>query len=90
MSSINCLTFCTPCADGGGKNQPKKKKPSAEPKSKRNVEPENSVTGLDFRVGLIEKAQKHYDGDSLYVEEIHLGGGETRTVVSRLHLRRCR
>lgn len=39
---------------------------------------------LDIRVGLIRKAQKHPDADSLYVEEIDVGEEAPRTVVSGL------
>lgn len=39
---------------------------------------------LDIRVGKILKAEKHPKADSLYVEEIDVGGGEIRTVVSGL------
>jgi len=35
-------------------------------------------------VGLIRKAEKHPDADSLYVEEIDVGEGAPRTVVSGL------
>lgn len=50
-------------------------------------EPEGpvDVSRLDLRVGLIRKAWKHPDADSLYVEEIDLGEeGGPRTVVSGL------
>ena len=69
-------------ADGNGK----KKRPtkSAEAKPKDAAEEEISISRLDIRVGLITKAQKHPDADSLYVEEIDVGEGSTRTVVSGL------
>ncbi|XP_011045621.1 PREDICTED: probable methionine--tRNA ligase [Populus euphratica] len=67
----------------GGKKQ-LAKKPAGEAKSRGAVEPEISITRLDIRVGLIKKAQKHPDADSLYVEEIDLGEGDCRTVVSGL------
>ncbi|KAJ6290053.1 hypothetical protein OIU78_025882 [Salix suchowensis] len=67
---------------GGRKQQAKK--PASEAKSKGSVEPEISITRLDIRVGLIKKVQKHPDADSLYVEEIDLGEGDCRTVVSGL------
>uniref|UniRef100_A0A2P2M8U1 Uncharacterized protein MANES_15G055300 n=1 Tax=Rhizophora mucronata TaxID=61149 RepID=A0A2P2M8U1_RHIMU len=69
-------------SDASGKKQQTKKAAEARPKGA--VEPEISITRLDIRVGLIKKAQKHPDADSLYVEEIDVGGGETRTVVSGL------
>lgn len=67
----------------GGKKQ-QAKKPAGEAKSRGAVEPEISITRLDIRVGLIKKAQKHPDADSLYVEEIDLGEGDCRKVVSGL------
>lgn len=48
------------------------------------MEPEITITRLDIRVGLITKAQKHPDADSLYVEEIDVGESQPRTVVSGL------
>ncbi|WCJ33171.1 Methionine--tRNA ligase cytoplasmic [Euphorbia peplus] len=71
----------TKISDSGKKQQAKK--PAAAAKTKNTVESEITITRLDIRVGLITKAQKHPDADSLYVEEIDLGG-ETRTVVSGL------
>ncbi|XAR72635.1 Methionine--tRNA ligase [Bertholletia excelsa] len=65
----------------------KKKRPSksaAEAKPKVSAEAEVSISRLDIRVGLITKAQKHPDADSLYVEEIDVGEAQTRTVVSGL------
>ncbi|KAG6741540.1 hypothetical protein POTOM_054802 [Populus tomentosa] len=67
----------------GGKKQ-QAKKPASEANSKGSVEREISITRLDIRVGLIKKVQKHPDADSLYVEEIDLGEGDCRTVVSGL------
>ncbi|ONI22458.1 hypothetical protein PRUPE_2G130800 [Prunus persica] len=52
--------------------------------TKSAAEAEISISRLDIRVGLITKAQKHPDADSLYVEEIDVGEGQTRTVVSGL------
>ncbi|PAV60137.1 hypothetical protein WR25_18500 [Diploscapter pachys] len=42
------------------------------------------VGRLDLRVGRIVKCEKHPDADSLYVEQIDLGEGKPRTVVSGL------
>ncbi|KAH7431189.1 hypothetical protein KP509_08G035400 [Ceratopteris richardii] len=42
------------------------------------------ISRLDIRVGKIIKAQKHPAADSLYVEEIDVGEGAPRTVVSGL------
>lgn len=67
--------------EGGGKKQQAK---STGSKSKAAVEPEITITRLDIRVGLITKAQKHPDADSLYVEEIDVGESQPRTVVSGL------
>lgn len=67
--------------EGSGKKQQAK---STGSKPKAAVEPEITITRLDIRVGLITKAQKHPDADSLYVEEIDVGESQPRTVVSGL------
>ncbi|XP_059434250.1 methionine--tRNA ligase, cytoplasmic isoform X1 [Corylus avellana] len=69
--------------DSSGKRQ-RPTKSANEAKSKATAEPEISVTRLDIRVGLITSAKKHPDADSLYVEEIDVGEGQPRTVVSGL------
>ena len=74
------LFFAT---EGNGKKK-QSGKSSNEAKNKATTEPEISITRLDVRVGLIKKAQKHPDADSLYVEEIDVGDEQTRTVVSGL------
>ncbi|KAI3988539.1 hypothetical protein MKX01_026353 [Papaver californicum] len=43
-----------------------------------------AISRLDIRVGLITKAMRHPDADSLYVEEIDVGEAAPRTVVSGL------
>uniref|UniRef100_A0A1J3EI29 methionine--tRNA ligase n=2 Tax=Noccaea caerulescens TaxID=107243 RepID=A0A1J3EI29_NOCCA len=53
-------------------------------KSQPAAEREITMARLDIRVGKILKAEKHPKADSLYVEEIDVGGGEIRTVVSGL------
>lgn len=70
-------------SDSSGKKQ-RPVKPATESKAKANAETEISITRLDIRVGLITSVQKHPDADSLYVEEIDVGEGQTRTVVSGL------
>jgi methionyl-tRNA synthetase len=67
-------------ADGHKKE---KNKSGGSSKSKA-AEGEPTVSKLDIRVGLITEAKKHPDADSLYVEEIDVGEGSTRTVVSGL------
>lgn len=67
-----------------GRKKQQAKKLAGEAKSRGTVEQEISITRLDIRVGLIKKAQKHPDAESLYVEEIDLGEGDCRTVVSGL------
>ncbi|XP_058730356.1 probable methionine--tRNA ligase isoform X2 [Vicia villosa] len=77
----------TKVSDGTGKKKSGAKsaaKPSNEAKNKAAAEPDISITRLDIRVGLIKKAGKHPDADSLYVEEIDVGEEQTRTVVSGL------
>ncbi|CAM8921188.1 unnamed protein product [Rhodiola kirilowii] len=58
----------------------------SEPKPKAATATEAAITisRLDIRVGLITKAQRHPDADSLYVEEIDVGEPQPRTVVSGL------
>lgn len=77
-----------------GKNVEKKDVDQGEPKPKKGkVEkkpPEGApdaavdISRLDLRVGKIVGVKKHPDADSLYVEEVDLGEGQTRTVVSGL------
>ncbi|CAK8576971.1 unnamed protein product [Lathyrus sativus] len=77
----------TKVSDGTGKKKSGAKsaaKSSNEAKNKAAAEPDISITRLDIRVGLIKKAEKHPDADSLYVEEIDVGEEQTRTVVSGL------
>ncbi|KAG2721091.1 hypothetical protein I3760_02G065500 [Carya illinoinensis] len=73
----------TKVSESSGKKQ-QNKKPASEAKARATAEPEISIARLDIRVGLITSAQKHPDADSLYVEEIDVGEGQTRTVVSGL------
>lgn len=42
------------------------------------------VSRVDFRVGKIVQVEKHPDADSLYVEQVDVGEGKNRTVVSGL------
>lgn len=78
---------------------PKQEKPQKEKKEKKKAEGEKKgggggkkpeeeaavdVSRLDFRVGRIVTAKKHPDADSLYVEEVDVGEGKMRTVVSGL------
>ncbi|KAK9942897.1 hypothetical protein M0R45_008540 [Rubus argutus] len=65
-------------------NTGKKKQQTTKSATKSPTEAEISISRLDIRVGLITKAQKHPDADSLYVEEIDVGEGQPRTVVSGL------
>ncbi|KAK9287301.1 hypothetical protein L1049_015714 [Liquidambar formosana] len=73
----------TKVSDGNGKKQ-RPTKSATENKPKVTPEAEVSITRLDIRVGLITKAQKHPDADSLYIEEIDVGEEQPRTVVSGL------
>ncbi|PON50210.1 Ribosomal protein [Trema orientale] len=61
--------------------QEKKKAPEAETVEN---EKEVSVSLLNIQVGLISKAWKHPSADSLLVEEIDVGEGKLRQVVSGL------
>lgn len=73
----------TKVSDSTGKKQ-QTSKGVTEAKARATAEPEISISRLDIRVGLITSAQKHPDADSLYVETIDVGEGQTRTVVSGL------
>ncbi|XP_023006265.1 probable methionine--tRNA ligase [Cucurbita maxima] len=72
---------------GSEKKQQAKSSTGRKPKAAGGggaVEAGITITRLDIRVGLITKAQKHPDADSLYVEEIDVGEAQPRTVVSGL------
>lgn len=60
--------------------EPKAKKGKNEPVGEEKLD----VSRLDFRVGQIVDVKKHPDADTLYVEEVNLGEGRNRTVVSGL------
>lgn len=70
----------TKLSEGGPKKEQKKQSGGSKSKTAEEV----SVAKLDIRVGLIRKAEKHPDADSLYVEEIDVGEEAPRTVVSGL------
>lgn len=74
----------TKISDGKTKKDRPNKSADAKPKVSSPVETELSISRLDIRVGLIVRAQKHSDADSLYVEEIDVGEPQPRTVVSGL------
>jgi methionine--tRNA ligase beta chain len=77
-----------PTKDTDQPPQAKKAKSDGKAKSKSNApsgeEIEPDVSRLDMRVGRIVKADKHPDADALYVEEVDIGEGKNRTVVSGL------
>ena len=58
-------------------------KPKKEPQ-KPAAEGPIDVSRLDMRVGCIVNVKKHPDADSLYVEDVDLGEGRIRTVISGL------
>jgi methionyl-tRNA synthetase len=72
--------FLGSLSDGGTKKEPKKQSGGSKAKTAEAI----TVAKLDIRVGLIRKAEKHPDADSLYVEEIDVGEDTPRTVVSGL------
>mmetsp|Transcript_302 Transcript_302/g.940 ORF Transcript_302/g.940 Transcript_302/m.940 type:complete len:1013 (-) Transcript_302:47-3085(-) len=72
-----------PEAGGGVQKADKKEKKDKAP-APAKVEPPVDVSRLNLRVGLIKKAGKHPEADSLYVEEIDCGEDAPRTVVSGL------
>ncbi|KAL3506428.1 hypothetical protein ACH5RR_031810 [Cinchona calisaya] len=74
----------TKLSDGNAKKGKPTKSAQGMSKTSSLHEAEISISRLDIRVGLIRKAQKHPDADSLYVEEIDVGEAQPRTVVSGL------
>ncbi|XP_049388134.1 LOW QUALITY PROTEIN: methionine--tRNA ligase, cytoplasmic-like [Solanum stenotomum] len=71
-------------SDGNKKKERATKSSETKSKAPASVEGDISISRLDIRVGLVTKAQKHPDADSLYVEEIDVGEALPRTVVSGL------
>lgn len=72
---------------------PKAQEPEKKPEPKGKAAPSSAtsaenravdVSRLDFRVGRIISAKKHPEADSLYVEDVDVGEGKNRTVVSGL------
>ncbi|CAB3362525.1 Hypothetical predicted protein [Cloeon dipterum] len=63
---------------------PKKEKAKKPQAPKQPEKADDDVTRLDLRVGLITKAERHPDADSLYLETIDVGTGTPLTVVSGL------
>lgn len=49
-------------------------------KGKKEVERPVDLSLLNLKVGIIRKAERHPDADSLYVEEVDCGEPEPRTV----------
>nr|XP_056711278.1 aminoacyl tRNA synthase complex-interacting multifunctional protein 1 isoform X1 [Euleptes europaea] len=90
----------TAVAPSAAKDQPKgageekKKKEKAEKKGEKKEKKQQipasddskpvDVSRLDLRIGCITTVKKHPDADSLYVEEVDVGEGNLRTVVSGL------
>lgn len=69
-----------PAAD----SEPKAKKNKPDKKAAAPVNENVDVSRIDFRVGKITQVEKHADADTLYVEQVDVGEGKTRTVVSGL------
>ena len=65
------------------------KVPKAAAGGKKTEERAADLSRLNLRVGLIKKAWRHPDADSLYVEEIECGEAQPRQVCLRgvAHLR---
>ncbi|KFV68676.1 Aminoacyl tRNA synthase complex-interacting multifunctional protein 1, partial [Dryobates pubescens] len=63
-----------------GEKKEKKQQPAAGSSDEKPID----VSRLDLRVGCIITAKKHPDADTLYVEEVDVGEGSPRTVVSGL------
>ena len=64
--------------------EPKEKKGKTEKKLPEAGSDTIDISRLDLRVGKIVGVQKHPDADSLYIEDVDVGEGQTRTIVSGL------
>jgi len=80
-----------PATPAEPKKEAKEAKPKKEPVAKKTNKTEGGggaegvhVGRLDFRVGRIVSAKKHPDADALYVEDVDVGEGKNRTVISGL------
>jgi aminoacyl tRNA synthase complex-interacting multifunctional protein 1 len=71
-----------PGNDGKAKKEKPKKTGASAPTGGDDTRID--VSRLDLRVGRIISAEKHPDADSLYVEQVDVGEGKNRTVVSGL------
>ncbi|XP_076916731.1 putative methionine--tRNA ligase [Bidens hawaiensis] len=71
-------------ANSGADSEKKTDSKQASGKPEAATEKKKSVSLLKIQVGLIRKASKHPSADSLLVEEIDVGEGKCRQVVSGL------
>ncbi|WAR18916.1 AIMP1-like protein [Mya arenaria] len=71
-------------AKGGDASKPEVAKAEKGKKGLAEVDRPIDISRLDLRVGKIVEVKKHPDADSLYVEEVDLGEGQPRTIVSGL------
>ncbi|XP_074650679.1 aminoacyl tRNA synthase complex-interacting multifunctional protein 1-like isoform X2 [Tubulanus polymorphus] len=62
----------------------KEKAPKKQPPPAASDDKPVDVSRLNFKVGLILKAERHPDADTLYVETVDVGEEKTRTIVSGL------
>ena len=62
----------------------KGKKGKGEKKQPEAASDTVDISRLDLRVGKIVGVKKHPDADSLYIEEVDVGEGQVRTIVSGL------
>lgn len=69
---------------GGAGGEEGKAKKAGAASGGDNADAAVDISRLDLRVGKIVDVEKHPDADSLYVEQVDLGEGKTRTVVSGL------
>ncbi|CAN1174965.1 Probable methionine--tRNA ligase [Linum perenne] len=79
--AANVAAAAAPPAQLKKKTADGKKQQSKKPKDHHDTK---TITSLDIRIGLITKVQKHPDAESLYIEEIDVGEGQPRTIVSGL------
>ncbi len=74
-------TAAAPAAKGGNKKEQGGGNKGGGGAAKKEEAPA-TIGHLDIRVGVVVSAAPHPDGDTLYVEQIDVGEGAPRTIVS--------
>ncbi|KAL5578627.1 hypothetical protein UlMin_011069 [Ulmus minor] len=80
--SIRRSTFCTSASGDAADGQQQQQQQEAVSVSESQIK--EAADMLDIRVGVILKAWRHEEADSLYVEEVNVGEAEPRVICSGL------